>query len=185
MTRTSFIRISGFAGMVAGLFYCSTTIVDLVYPQTPVFTRPTDYLIEGLFVVALLFTLIAYVGIHVLHQGRVNRFETLSFAAVMSGTVGIAIAATATLLVGREVLGPVFLLAVLAALVGSICFGIAIIRGNILPRLVGIAVMLALPLSFVLEAVGGGILLGLVWLLIGYAIATMGSKLITTHRLSM
>lgn len=184
MTRTSFIRRSGFAAMVAGLFYCGTTIVDLVYPQTPVFTHSMDYLTEALFVVALLFTLIAYAGMHVLHQGRAGRFETLSFAAVISGTAGIAIAATATLLMGREVLGPVFLLGVLAALIGSICFGIAIMRGAILPRWVGIALMLALPLSFVLESVGGGLILGTAWLFIGYAIATLGSKLIAPHRLS-
>lgn len=133
----SFIRHRGLAALLAGLFYSCTTIIDLLLPQSPVFTRPTDYLIEAIFVSALLASLVSYAGIHHLHQGRAGSFETFSFVTIMVGTIGITLAAAATLVIGREVLGLVFLSGAVVAFLGSLCFGSAILRAGVLPRWLG------------------------------------------------
>ncbi len=171
--------------MSAGVFYCNTTIFDIIAPQTTVFTRPTDYLIEVLFVMALLLTLVAYAGLHALHRSRAGRFELCSYAITTGGTTCFTLAAIATLVAGREVLGVLFLFGVLAAFLGSICFGMALLQANILPRWISIMLMLALPVSVLLDAVGGGILLGLVWLAVGYTITRLDGEILSSGSLSI
>jgi hypothetical protein len=180
MTPSSFVRSSGIAAIGAGLGYIGTAALDLLQPQTSIFTRPTDYAIEALFVVALLLTLVGYAGIHARHGGRGGRFEAESFRAALVGTTGIAVPAFATLLAGREILGPIFLLGVLIALIGNICFGISVLRAGVLPRWFGWALMLGLPISIPLDALGGGLVLGAVWIALG--VVLMAERQLLVHR---
>lgn len=161
--------------MLAGLGYGGSTIINLLQPQSPVFTKHTDFLIEAFFVAALLLTVAGYAALYSLHRAHAGRFMLVSWATAVAGTTAFALAAAATLMLAREVLGLLFLGGVLAAVIGNIGFGIAILRARRLPPWVGIALMLGLPASMLLDRIGGGMLLGLSWLAIGNVVVTASS----------
>ncbi len=63
-------------------------------------------------------------------------------------------------------LGPGFL----GMLVGFVVLGLATIRGMVLPGWCGVALIVALPVAATLGDYGGGMVLGLLWLALGYAL---------------
>lgn len=82
----------------------------------------------------------------------------------------LAIAATTTL-AGRETGDALFPAGVLAAFAGLVLMGIATLRARMLPWMYGALLIFGFPLSMVLSAANlGGVALGVVWLLVGYAL---------------
>ena len=172
MSSSDLIRWGGLAGVAAGVLYVLSAIISLFAPQQRVFDSFSDYLIEVLFVVALAGTLVAIVGLHALQSGR---YGCLGAAGALITFVGFAllfVAAAVTTLAGREALDAVFPIGVLAILVGSILLGAATIRGRVLPWWCGALLIVGFPLTVPLDVAfrgAGGIALGIVWTLVGYA----------------
>ena len=92
------------------------------------------------------------------------------------GTAGLLVSASVTLAVGHNALGPLFLLGLLAALVGQVAFGAALVRHAALSCWGGVALILGLPASVLLSGFGGGVVLGLSWLVLGYVLWTAGER---------
>jgi hypothetical protein len=106
-----------------------TGILSPLVPQEVVFDSFTDYLIEVLFILALAGTLITIAGLHVLQRERYGRTGAAGSLTAFVGHALLLVAATATALAGHEVLDAVFPLGVLAALVGLVLLGAAMVRG--------------------------------------------------------
>jgi hypothetical protein len=68
------------------------------------------------------------------------------------------------------VLDLVFVLGALFWLIGSIVFGIAVMRASVFPSWVGALVLGGPVVSMILEPYGGAIVLGLSWIAIGYVL---------------
>ena len=151
-------------------------VITLLAPQEVVFDSFSDYLIEVLFVLALAWTLIVIAGLHALQRGRYGRLGTAGSLTAFVGYVLLLIMAAATTLAGREVLGSIFLVAFLATLVGLVLLGATTLRARMLPQWCGVLLIVGFPLSVVLDvaANAGGILLGVVWALVGYALLSSG-----------
>jgi hypothetical protein len=101
--------------------------------------------------------------------------------AAFIGHALMLVAATATALAGREALDALFPLGVLAALVGLVLLGAATLRARMLPRWCGVLLIAVLPLSAVFDVVtdgAGGIVLRIVWALVGYALLSNSSVLV-------
>jgi uncharacterized membrane protein (DUF2068 family) len=62
------VRWGGLAALLAAAMYVGTGIVSLFATQGPVFISFSDYLIEVMFVIALLGTLAAIAGLHALQK---------------------------------------------------------------------------------------------------------------------
>ena len=180
MTPSNLLRWGGLAALIGGVLYAVTGIMSLFAPQEEVFNSFTDYLIEVLFVLALLGTLLAIAGLHVLHRERYGRLGAAGSLTAFVGHALLLVAAIATTLAGREALDMVFFLGSLAALVGLVLLGATTLRARVLPWWCGALLIAGLPLSVVLDVTArgsGGILLGVVWALVGYALlATTGGS---------
>ena len=161
-------RAGGIAGIVAGLGYVVQAIMGLIRPQTEVFSSTSDYLLEVIFIVALVSTLIALIGLHSFMQNRYGDAGPIGFWLASVGTALMVFSAVLTFLAGQNSLGPVFLGGILLALLGYIILGITALRTRTLPLLGGLALIFGFPLSIFLSTLGGGILFGLTWLGIGY-----------------
>ena len=167
------VRWGGLAGLVAGVMNALTGILSPLAPQEVVFDSFTDYLIEVLFILALAGTLITIAGLHVLQRERYGRTGAAGSLTAFVGHALLLVAATATALAGREVLDAVFPLGVLAALVGLVLLGATTLRARVLPRWCGVLLIIGFPLTIVFDiATGGagGIVMGVVWASVGYAL---------------
>lgn len=171
---TSAVRWGGIAAMVAGATYAGQGIMDVMVPQAEVFAALSDYLMEAVFIVALLATMAAIAGLHALHGGRYGRLGTAGSLVALFGHALMLLSAAATLLLARQALGVAFVSGFPLALLGLVLLGVAVLRARVLPRYCGVLLTVAFPLSIVLESYGGGVLLGIAWALVGYAILTRG-----------
>ena len=160
-------RNSAIAGFVAGLGYIVQAIIGLIKPQTEVFSGSSDYVLEAVFIIALLSTVVALLGLHSLKGALYGRAGMVGLWLAVIGTALLALSAVVTLFAGRNSLGPAFLGGTLLALIGYIVLGVSVLRARALPLWGGLALMLGFPLSLVLSAFGG-ILFGLAWLSVGY-----------------
>ena len=179
MSSSNLIRWGGIAALIGGVLYVLTGIMSLFAPQEEVLDSFTDYLIEVLFVLALVGTLVAIAGLHVLQKERYGRLGAAGSLTAFVGHVLLLVAAATTILTGREALDIIYLLGSLVALVGLTLLGAMTLRARVLPKWCGVLLIVGLPLTVFLDIVtgggAGGILLGVVWALVGYALlATRG-----------
>jgi hypothetical protein len=61
-------RNGAMAGFVAGLGYLIQAVIGLIKPQTAVFSGTSDYVLEAIFIIALLSTILALIGLHSLKR---------------------------------------------------------------------------------------------------------------------
>lgn len=175
---SNFGRLGGLAGVMAGVAYAIVGILNLVSPQEPIFLSFSDYLIELLFVVAWLGTLATIVGLHVSQSGS---YGQLGAAGSLTAAIGYAllfVISVVNVFAGGEVLvlGIVFLVGLLAALVGLVLLGAATLRARVLPSWCGVLLIAVLPLAMVVNVIAnaGGIVQGVVWALVGFALLSRG-----------
>jgi hypothetical protein len=161
-------RNTGIAGIVAGLGYIVQAVMGLIKPQTEVFSGTSDYVLEAVFIIALVATIFGLIGLHSFAQNRYGRAGLVGFWLAVIGTGLMTVSAIATLFAGANSLGYAFLSGVLLTLIGYIILGIMTLRGKVLPLWGGLALILGFPLSVFLSMFGGGVLLGLAWLGVGY-----------------
>jgi hypothetical protein len=163
-------RWAGPAALLAGLLYITQAVVSLVRPQAEIFTSGSDYLIEALFVAALLLTPVGLAGLYQCQGGRSGRLGRVGFLAASFGATAMAVSATVTLAAGYNALGLLFVLGLLTTLTGQIAFGIAVVRAKTLRRWCGAALIAGLVVSLLLAEYGGGVVLGCAWVALGYTL---------------
>ena len=156
MTSSSLLRWGGLAALIGGVLYVLTGIMSLLVPQEEVFDSFTDYLIEVLFVLALVGTLMAIAGLYILQRERYGRLGAAGSLTAFVGHALLLVVAAATTLAGREVFDMVFLLGSLAALVGLVLLGATTLRARVLPWWCGVLLIVGLPLSVVLDVTARG-----------------------------
>ena len=161
-------RNGAVVAMLAGLAYGIQSIMGVIKPQAEIFSGTSDYVLEAVFIVALAATIFALTGLHSFAGDRYGRTGMVGFWLTVMGTALTTISAVATLVAGQNSLGIAFLGGVLLSLIGYIVLGITTLRAKVLPTWAGLALIFGFPLSLFLSTFGGGILLGLAWLSVGY-----------------
>ena len=162
-------RRSSVVALAAGALYAVQTIIGLACPQAETFVNVSDYLLEAVFVAALLLTLPALLAAYRYGAGP-GRLGRAGCYTAAGGTGLMLISAAATLASGANALGLLFVLGLLAAMVGQLLLGAAIVGAKLLPVWAGGALALALPASALLASYGGGMLMALAWAAIGAAL---------------
>lgn len=165
----------GLGAVLAGALYALQGVVILFAPLGPVLDTPLDYLVEMVFIVALLGTLAAIAGLHALQRDVYGRLGAGGSLTAFVGIALILISAIATVLTGVQTLGLAFFVGDWAALVGFVLLGAATLRGGKLPRWCGVSLIVGgFPFAVVLGNAGSGLLLGVVWASVGYALLAKG-----------
>ncbi len=168
------VRWGGWAGMVAAVTFVLAGLLILIAPPQRVFNSFSDYLIEIILVVAFGLTLVAIAGLHTLQSGRYGRLGAAGSLITFIGYALIAAIVAVSTLVGGEALFAVRLIAALAIVIGSILLGAMTIRARVLPWWCGALLVFGFPLGDVLESIvamgSEGIVLGMLWGLVGYAL---------------
>lgn len=176
MLPSNVVRWGGIAGVASGGVFVLLSLISLAM-------RGPSSVLDVIFLIAWLLTLISVAGLHAVQQGR---YGLLGRAGSLVLAVGIvtSIIGTAAEVAGIAVLvWLAFPVGMLLMLVGFVLLGIATIRARVLPRWSGVILIAALPLT----AIAGGILvesdlgdypgvavMGVAWLALGYALLQRG-----------
>jgi hypothetical protein len=174
------IRWGGWAGVLAAVMFVLAGILILVAPPQRVFNSFSDYLIEVILVLAFALTLLALAGLHTLQSGRYGRLGAAGSLITFIGYALIAVVTAVSLLVGGEALFAVRLIAALAVVIGSIILGAMTLRARVLPWWCGVLLIVGFPLGDVLDSIvargSEGIVLGILWGLVGYVLLSSSSS---------
>ena len=167
--------------VAAVLFVLAGILILIAPPQEAVFNSFGDYLSEVILVVAFALTLVAIAGLHALQSGRYGRLGAAGSLITFIGYALIVVVAAVSILVGGEALFTVRLLGALAVLIGSALLGAMTLRARVLPWWCGVLLIVGFPLGDALDGIvaegSEGIVLGIVWGLVGYALLSSSSAL--------
>ena len=155
--------------MLGGATFVVAGVAQLASPeQTDPFSRTSDYLIELLLVLSFLLTLAGFVALH-LHQ--VGSYDGprgwTGFRAAVVGQAAILASATASLAAGGLALGLFYVAGVFVLLVGLALLSIATYRAAVLPHW---SAYLVAALAAIVFGEIGVVLVGLVWIALGYVL---------------
>jgi hypothetical protein len=179
MPTSRLVQWGAIGAVIASVAWAVSDIYALLLPgqgEGPIGST-SSYLIESADAIAEAGTLAALVGFHVLQGRSLGRLGATGFAVAF---VGVALVLVSTLWViifldrlGETVAGLLFGLGLVGWLVGFVLFGIATFRARVLPRWAGL-LLVAYPLLLIagLPVEGPLILVGLLWLTLGYALWT-------------
>ncbi|MDQ3929357.1 MAG: hypothetical protein M3328_09440 [Chloroflexota bacterium] len=175
MSSSNLVRLGALGALLAGVAWTMLGLVDMA----TVGGRGSEvlnsaFLEEALYLVALVSTLGGIVGLHARQTPSYGRLGTAGFLATFTGTATLLVGLVLSFLVGglsgAAFLDPVLGAALWCVLVGFALLGVATLRLGALPRWCGLALVVGLPLAITLGDYGGGIVLGLLWLAVGYAL---------------
>ena len=173
------VRWGGRAGVVAALTYVLAGILILIAPPQRVFGSISEHLIEIILVVAFALTLVAIAGLHALQRGRYGRLGAAGSLITFVGYALIVVVAAISILVGGEALFAIRLIGALAILIGSVLLGVMTLRTRVLPWWCGVLLIVGFPLGDIVDELvargSEGIVFGIVWGLVGYALLSSSS----------
>ena len=175
----SLVRWGALAALLSGAMWIAGGLLHLAYPQDPpgALGHFLNYLGSAIFSAAYLGVLGGLVGLHARQAGSYGRLGTAGFFLAF---VGAALAfvgqATSAIFPENGALGWLFgdpgfgfLLGILLMSLGLVLLGVATLRARVLPRWCGVG-LIALVVFSALAAFGGFLVVGLIWLALGYAL---------------
>jgi hypothetical protein len=169
------VKAGGLAGVLAGLLFVLSTVLDQIAPVQSVYESSTDYLYELITLLAFVGAMVAVVGIRALQQ-RTGRFLRLGAVGTVLTLVGygvVVVINALSMVRGQRSLVNLRIAGATALLIGSAILGVITLLTHLLPWWCGVLLIVAFPLGDVSNAVfrgGEGILLGLLWGSAGFAL---------------
>ncbi len=157
------------AAGIGGLAFIAEGATELAHTQAHRFASVGDYLIEAALAAGLLLTLAGLLALHLRQERDTGQLGAWSFRVAAAGQGALGVVALATLLRGHDALGPVFPIALVAWLLGTVVFAFATYRAAVLPRWVAPTLPVAIIVSVALGH-GGTIALGAAWLVLAGAL---------------
>lgn len=127
-------------------------------------------------VVAQAGTLVGLVGLHVLQERRYHPVGAVGHKAVAAGAVLLIVGAVADAFIDfrSELVAYVLILGLGASVIGLVFSGIAIVISPVVPRWVGVLLIVGplayFPLVGLTGGFGGPVLMGVVWLAVGLSL---------------
>ena len=165
--------------MASGLLWIVGGLLNLAYPQDPpgALGHFLNYLGTALFSAAYLGMLGGLAG---LHARQVQSYGRLGTAGFFLAFVGAALAfvgqGQSAIFAQKGTLGWLFsdpgygfMVGILLTSLGLVLLGVATLRAGVLPRWCGFG-LIALVVFLALGAFGGFVVVGLIWLALGYAL---------------
>ncbi len=174
---SSMLRWGGLAGVFAAVMFVVSFIINQLAPVQRVYDSSSDYLHQVVVLVAYAGVLVAILGLHALQSPsrRYGRHGAVGSLLTSIGYSVVFVVSAISTLQGGQTLLTVRLAGGVAVLIGSILLGAMTIRARVVPWWCGVLLIVAFPLGDFSNAVvrgGEGILLGLLWGSVGYALLT-------------
>jgi hypothetical protein len=176
MPTSNFVRWGAIGAVIAGVAWAVSDILALLLPgeQEGPLGSTSFYLIESTDAIAEAGMLVGLVGLYILQARNLGRVGVAGFLLAFVGTALVLLSTLLVLIfldrLGETLLGLLFGSGLIGWLVGFVLFGIATFRARVLPRWTGVLLVaypMLLWLGFPFE--GPLILVGLLWLALGYA----------------
>ena len=183
------VRLGAHGALLAGAAWMISSILTITVPNG---RSPELYgfvsLTEALYLVALAGTVGGVIGLHARQRPSYGRLGTVGFFGSFTGTslllVGLTVSFVSGSLSGPALLDPMLWVGLWASLLGFLLMGIATLRLRALPQWYGALLIVSLPVAIASGDFGGGAVLGLLWLAVGYALLSQHdvSVLLRTER---
>ena len=169
------VRLGARAALLAGAAWTISSILTTTIPNE---RSPELYgfasLTEALYLVALAGTVGGVIGLHARQRPSYGRLGTAGFFGAFTGTSLLLVALTLSFLsegLSRPaLLDPILGVSLWVSLLGFLLMGIATLRLRVLPQWCGALLIISLPVAIASGDFGGGAVLGLLWLAVGYAL---------------
>jgi hypothetical protein len=174
--------VSLLALAAAGL-YAIAGAVELAHDQPAVFADPIDYWLEASFVAALAASVAVLAALG--RAGLAGRSGTIGWHVAAAGNAALMVAATATLVAGRESLDPLFGLGFLAIVIGYLTLTVIDLRRKLVPRRGGLVLLAGFVATAVVDnlvAGAGGLVLAAAWAALSRLIAVPDASTSPTAR---
>jgi hypothetical protein len=181
MKPAKHIRWGALVAFASGALWIAGGLLHLAYPQDPpgMLGYYLNYLGTAVFSAAYLGVLGGLVGLHASQMTSFS-YGRLGRAGFLAAFVGAALAlvgqATSGIFPQNATLGWLFSdpgygfqAGILLTSVGLVLMGVATLRAGVLPRWCGFG-LIALVIFLALGAYGGFVVVGLIWLALGYAL---------------
>ena len=185
MKTLNLVRWGALAAMASGALWVAGGLLQLAFPQDPpgMLGYYLNFLGTALFSAAYLGMLGGLVGLHVRQAGS---YERLGGAGFLLASAGAALAfvgqATSAIFPHNGALGWLFadpgygfMVGILLTSLGLVLMGVATMRAGVLPRWCGFG-LVAMVVFLALGAYGGFVVVGLIWLALGYALGSKESQ---------
>jgi hypothetical protein len=182
---TNLVRWGALAALASGALWIAGGLLQLAYPQDPPGALGSflNYLGTAVFSAAYLGMLGGLVALHARQMGGYGR---LGRAGFMLASAGAALAfvgqATSAIFPHNGALGWLFadpgygfVAGILLTSLGLVLMGVATLRAGVLPRWCGFG-LVATVVFLALGAYGGFVVVGLIWLALGYALGAKESE---------
>jgi hypothetical protein len=164
MVSSDLIRWGALAAMVGGVVWIVYALFGLAGANQEV-SGPLDIFI----IIAWLLQVAGLVGFHTLQKENYGRIGRAGFYTFVVGAPAQSLGLL-LVLAGSSTLGEVLInIGGFGILVGLVLYGAATLQARVLPRWCGIALIVSLPLTILLQDYGG-LVFGLVWLALGYVL---------------
>lgn len=181
MNRTDLIRLGGLAAMVGGVANLTLgLVVWLCIPNCP---RSLVYVLPAFFVLLVFGAMAAIAALHLLQRERYGLLGTLAFLLAFVGVAMIFVGELRSLVIGvsQGSLGAAaaswhFIIGLLVATVGLPAYAAVTITAGELPWWCGATLLAGSPLAGLLLYIFFDSLLGVPWLVVGYAIFRAGTR---------
>jgi len=150
------------AALIAAVGYLVVAGITLVKPQPSDHWNAAGRALEAAFIVGLLGSAAATGGL----RARLARrsLGERSARVAQLGFLGMTIASVASLVKGGDTLGPVFLLSVLATLVGLLLLGVAALRDGVAARWIPVVPFATMLIGMALADHGGCAVIAAGWI---------------------
>lgn len=154
MSPSDLIRWGGLAAMLAGV----GLVLDMPFGLT------------ALDLVAALLVVVGLLGLRALQKDNYGRIGRGGFWTVVVASLAQVLGVVVFWLGSKALSWLVFPVAFLALPVGLIIYGVATLKARVLPRWCGLGLIIIPPVTVVLGDDYGSVLLGLLWLALGYVL---------------
>ena len=185
MKGTNLVRWGALAALASGALWVAGGLLHLAYPQDPpgALGHFLNYLGTAVFSAAYLGMLGGLVGLHARQMGSYGRLGAVGFLLGFAGTTLAFVGqATSAIFPQNGALGWLFAdpgygftAGILLTSLGLVLMGVATLRAGMLPRWFGFG-LVATVVFLALGAYGGFVVVGLIWLALGYALGSKESQ---------
>jgi hypothetical protein len=181
MTRTGLIQLGGLVAIVGGVAFVIVSFMTwLCTPNCP---GSSAYVSLAFFDLLVFGAMVALASLHAMQRQRYGLLGTLAFLVSIVGVAMIFVGEFRSFVIGVMQGSPgaaafswLFIIGLLVATVGLIAYGALTISAGELPWWCGAALLVGSPLvGLFLYLFAEGLLLGVPWTVVGYAIFRAGA----------
>jgi len=181
MTRAGLIRFGGLAAMVSGIAFVVLNLMTwLCTPNCP---GSLNYISLAFFILLAFGAMAALASLHAIQRHRYGLLGTLAFLVAFFGLAMIFVGEFRSFIIGVMQGSPgaaafswLFIIGLLVATVGLVAYGVVTMTAGKLPWWCGAALLAGSPfVGLFLYLFAEGLLLGVPWAVVGYAILRAGA----------